>query len=147
MKRFISHLFFIGTVMSLLLPGRLLAKETVNQLSSPDWYRYGLNPWTNDTDNDGYIDLWELKNNYCPTFPGLIALTDDRCRKGTFDLKKQVYTPPASVSFHTARPIRSLKSCQALENVIGLEISERQSLDGLYEPVAVYGADEVELVR
>jgi hypothetical protein len=78
MKRFISHLFFIGTVMSLLLPGRLLAKETVNQLSSPDWYRYGLNPWTNDTDNDGYIDLWELKNNYCPTFPGLIALTDDR---------------------------------------------------------------------
>lgn len=147
MRSILSKLLLVGVVCTALIPGVSLAKTFVNPLAKVVWYKYGVNPWSKDTDNDGFADVWELQNNYCPTFPGILPLTDPQCRKGSFDLNKQTYTPPANVSFYPARQMFSVASCPALQKVLATEVHANVSLDAVAPGVAVFGADDAALVR
>ncbi len=69
-----------------------------NLVAQKYWAMYGINPWVVDTDGDGVIDLKEIQKKTCPTNPRTIKLTDKKnCLKGTFNLKKGIYTPPKNM--------------------------------------------------
>lgn len=142
MRSIFFRLFIAGAISVALFPSVSLAKTYVNPLDKAVWFKYGVNPWSKDTDNDGFADVWEVLNNYCPTFPGILPLNDKQCRKGAFDLNKQTYTPPANVSFYPARAMNSVASCQSLQKVLALNVRSNPSLDEVSNQVAVYGADD-----
>ncbi len=127
------------------LPALAQAKTTANLLSQPDWFRYGVNPWDKDTDNDGWTDDWEVKSGYCPTFPGALKITDQNCKKGTFDLKTGRYTPPANTTFYPARDIRAIGTCNALSQVL----AQKSAVEplGTTEKTAISGDEGVVLTR
>lgn len=131
----------------MLMPQVSVAKTYVNQLAKPVWYKYGVNPWSKDTDNDGFSDVWEIQSGYCPTFPGILPITDVQCQKGVIDLNRQTYTPPKNVSFFPARPIMKVASCQAFEKVLTRTPQAFLSLDAVTPMVSTYGADDPVLVR
>lgn len=147
MRSLSFKLLLVGTMCAVLIPQLAFAKSYVNPLAKAVWYKYGVNPWSKDTDNDGFADVWELQNNYCPTFPGILPLNDAQCRKGSFDVNKQVYTPPTNVSFYPARPLLSVASCPALQKVLALDTRANPSLEENSLRIGVYGADDPSLVR
>jgi hypothetical protein len=146
-KIFLRSIMVGGVLVSLVLPSLLLAKTPVNPLAKPVWYKYGINPWSKDTDNDGFADVWEVNSGYCPTFPGILPLTDKECKKGSFDLQKQVYTPPKNVSFFPARQLFTAASCRALQNTLMLPVRTPQPVDSTARGVSVYGADDPALIK
>lgn len=147
MRRIIVSILAGSLAAASFLPLSVLAKTATNVLSQPDWFKYGVNPWATDTDNDGLNDLWEVRNDSCPTFPGTMSLRDARCLPGSFDLKKGTFTPPAHVSFYPPRTIQSVASCPALQKVLALTPYSKPALDEVLPYVAVYGSDEVRQVQ
>jgi hypothetical protein len=124
------------------VPQFAFAKTFKNLLSQPDWYRYGVNPWDKDTDNDGITDDWEVKNGWCPTFPGQIPLTDTRCKKGLFNLQKETYQFPKGVNFYLPRTIRTVATCNVLNQVLTQEPVAHPSLDQSFSALTVYGGND-----
>lgn len=144
-SRFLIFLSIVLVVVG--LPQFAFAKTFKNLLSQPDWFRYGVNPWDKDTDNDGITDDWEVKNGWCPTFPGQIPLTDTRCKKGSFNLKKETYQFPTGVNFYLPRTIHTVATCNALSQVLTQEPVAHPSLDQSFSALTVYGGkDQATLV-
>jgi len=96
-----------------------VVKKVRNDLSSKNLAKYGVNPWSLDTDNDGYTDAWEVKNGYCPTNAEAVRLESGSCTKGKFNLTKKSYTPPAAIKDYLPRDIKKFSSCADLKSFLG----------------------------
>jgi len=112
---------------ALLGAGLLLATNPVlgavksyqNDLPQKDWVKYGVNPWSLDTDNDGYTDAWEVKSGYCPTnYNKGVMLDSGECVKGKINLKNKIYTAPTIIQNNLPREIKKVKSCADLQTVL-----------------------------
>ncbi len=115
-----KNIICISLVLALLVPAAPLwaAGNYKNALSQKQWSQYGVNPWRLDTDNDGYPDDWEIKNGYCPTNQNSVLLGDTACEKGSFNLKKQTYTPPDAFVQQESQPLVPYASCAKIKSDI-----------------------------
>ncbi len=113
---FKKFLFFL--LGGILFAGPALAASYINPLPQKNWAKYGVNPWRVDTDYDGFADDWEIKNGYCPTNPEQIASSESNCEKGSFNLKKGAYYPPAAVRTIAPRGVKNFASCEQMRQYV-----------------------------
>ena len=149
MHKHLSLFFRLSAAVLVLFfafPQGIFAAEIRNPLNKAVWYKYGVNPYSTDTDNDGFSDVWEIQQNYCPTYPGIIALSDEQCQKGSFNLVRQTYVAPKGVSFYPSRSMTKVPSCQAFEALLARDTTGFQSLDVVSAGVGMYGADDPSLM-
>ncbi len=105
-----------AAVLTLLCASGVSAASYINGVPQKDWTKYGVNPWSNDTDLDGFPDAWEITNKYCPTNPVLYTRLDDgECEKGKIDYKKGVYTPPKNIEDVFPSTVKKAADCSEIE--------------------------------
>ena len=122
MNKKFTIIFFVATLVFLFsaisVSAMAVPGSYVNTAKRADWTKYGLNPWSWDTDQDGYDDAQEIKNNYCPTNSDYSAvLKSSDCSKGQFNLSKKIYTPPLALSARLPQDLKKFTSCAALSTV------------------------------
>jgi len=128
MKIKINILILIIGFLITITPLITHAKTYKNPLPTKDWAKYGLNPWNKDTDNDGYNDKEEIKQSFCPTNAEAVRLGSKDCKKGTYNLKTQTYTPPKGANFFSAREIKKFTSCKNLETILSAELKNNPNI-------------------
>ncbi len=94
------------------------AKIILSDVPRADWTKYGINPWSLDTDNDGFSDTEEIAQKYCPTSADPIAITDKNCKRGRSNLRTGLYTPPLGANFYQPRAVKNFRSCTELTKTL-----------------------------
>jgi len=111
-----SKKFLVLALVFFVLPIAVSAASYKNYLPQKSWVKYGVNPWSIDTDNDGYPDDYEVKFGYCPTSPDSIKLDDSACEKGKINLSAGTYSAPAAVTSARPATLKKFSSCENINN-------------------------------
>lgn len=118
-KKFYLSVMLVSLCASLVVGfSSVSAKTILSDLPQADWTKYGINPWSLDTDNDGFSDAEEIAQKYCPTSAGSIAIADKNCKRGRFNLRTGLYTPPLGANFYQPRALKNFRSCSELTKTL-----------------------------